>query len=208
MFVFLKLRLSAVIWAPGTPPLVHCALGAGPYSCLLCWPVHKACLVLVSAVPPPCAALFSVRAHATALPSLNGVSACARLRPSLVPSEAAPEEPGTWRSRTPPPAWRHLPHDVTTLCLGGVTARRELSAIIRVSPLIWESAFTTRQSAHWHILVSFHLGSTFCFSHFYFNYCNFKIYFPTSKSKQSLTPILFQIHSDYCICMFPGWTSE
>lgn len=107
MFVFLKLRLSAVIWAPGTPPLVHCALGAGPCSCLLCWPAHKACLVLVSAVPPPCAALFSVRAHATALPSLSGVSACARLRPSL------PVARQLQKSRALDLGGR-LPHDVTS----------------------------------------------------------------------------------------------
>lgn len=108
MFVFLKLRLFAVIWAPGTPPLVHCALGAGPCSCLLCWRAHKACLVLISAVPPPCAVLFSVRAHATALPSLKwSVRLCAV---AAVPASivAAP------KSRALGGLGRLLPHDVTT----------------------------------------------------------------------------------------------
>ena len=80
MFVFLKLRLFAVIWAPGTPARVHRALGAGPCSCLPCWPAHEACLVLVSAVPPPCVVLFSAGAHATALPPPGGLSA---FRPGL-----------------------------------------------------------------------------------------------------------------------------
>ena len=89
MFVFLKLRLFAVIWAPGTPARVHRALGAGPCSCLPCWPAHEACLVLVSAVPLPCVVLFSAGAHATALPPPGGLSA---FRPGLqrgIPGRAA-----------------------------------------------------------------------------------------------------------------------
>lgn len=92
----------------------------------------KPCLVLASTpMPPPCAVLFFFRAHAPALPSLSGVSTCGVVMSVSALRVATPEEQGSWRSWTLPPA------EPSSHCTWGRSiAQRKLNKIICVSSLI------------------------------------------------------------------------